>query len=130
MKAHLIVAVLGALSLDAPAQQQRAEEAKVTHPAARVPQASYRSAFETYVPYREPSIAPWREVNEDVARTGGHAGIFRPAGHSAKERPTPAQSASGETAASATEAAGRPPVRGAPGAPEDKPAAAGSHHAH
>ncbi len=130
MKAHWIAAALGALSLDTMAQQQTAMDAKVTDPTARVPPASYRSAFESYVPYREPAIAPWREVNEDVARTGGHAGIFRPAGRGARGSTTSAKPAGGEPGAAPLEAGAQPPARGAPEAAADKPAAAGSHHAH
>jgi hypothetical protein len=42
---------------------------------AKVPPVEYRSAFESYRPYAEPELAPWRTVNEEVRRAGGHAGI-------------------------------------------------------
>ena len=46
-------------------------------PDAKVPPVTYRSAFEDYRPYREQGLAPWREVNEEVARVGGHAGVMK-----------------------------------------------------
>lgn len=48
-------------------------------PEARVPAVTYRSAFEDYRPYREQEVAPWREVNDEVARIGGHLGILKEA---------------------------------------------------
>jgi hypothetical protein len=115
--------------LDALAQQQTSADARVTDPAARVPQATYRSAFETYVPYREQAIVPWRDVNDEVARVGGHAGIFRGAGHGAQGHSMPEKPAGGEPAAGGTEGGGQPPLRGAPKAPEGK-TPAGGHHGH
>ena len=44
---------------------------------AKVPPVEYRSTFESYRPYAEPELAPWRAVNAEVRRAGGHAGIFR-----------------------------------------------------
>jgi hypothetical protein len=54
-------------------------------PDAPVPAVKYQSALAGYVPFREEKLASWREVNDDVARTGGHSGIFRGAhgGHAA-----------------------------------------------
>lgn len=46
-------------------------------PDAKVPPAIYRSVFEDYRPYREQELAPWREVNEEVARAGGHVGVMK-----------------------------------------------------
>ena len=51
---------------------------------AKAPPVEYRSAFEGYRPYAEPELAPWRAVNEEVRRVGGHLGIVRtskPAAH-------------------------------------------------
>lgn len=42
-----------------------------------VPAATYRSVFEDYRPYREQDVASWREVNDQVARVGGHAGVLK-----------------------------------------------------
>jgi hypothetical protein len=46
-------------------------------PEAKVPRPVYRSAFEDYRPFREPEPAPWRDVNEEVARIGGHVGLMK-----------------------------------------------------
>lgn len=46
-------------------------------PKAKAPPVEYRSAFEAYRPYAEPELAPWRGVNDEVRRAGGHAGISR-----------------------------------------------------
>jgi len=46
-------------------------------PKAKAPPVEYHSAFEGYKPYAEPELAPWRGVNDEVRRAGGHAGIFR-----------------------------------------------------
>ena len=46
-------------------------------PDAKVPPVTYRSVFEDYRPYREQELAPWRQVNEEVARAGGHAGVLK-----------------------------------------------------
>ncbi len=46
-------------------------------PHAQVPPVIYRSAFEDYRPFREQELAPWRRVNEEVARVGGHAGVVK-----------------------------------------------------
>ena len=127
MKACLIVAVLSAVAM-AGAQAQTAAEENVTDPAARVPAVSYRSAFEDYVSYREPAIAPWREVNDEVARAGGHAGILRAAPEEAKENGPRAKPAIAQPVAGANGAGGQAP-RAAPEAPEGKPAP-GAHHGH
>jgi hypothetical protein len=49
-------------------------------PETKPPPVIYRSAFEEYRPYREPEIASWRAVNEEVARVGGHIGVMKNAG--------------------------------------------------
>lgn len=54
-------------------------------PEAKVPAPAYRSAFEDYRRYREPELAPWREVNEEVARVGGHTGVMKHAEKQNKE---------------------------------------------
>jgi hypothetical protein len=46
-------------------------------PEAKVPAVTYQSAFQDYRPYREQELASWREVNEEVARVGGHVGVMK-----------------------------------------------------
>jgi hypothetical protein len=88
----------------------------------RVPAVKYESAFAGYAPYREEKLAPWREVNDDVARVGGHIGIFRGAGgasHGAGA-PGPVKPAPGEPRGSSIRRpAGQPPARSSPQAPRD-----------
>jgi len=48
-----------------------------SNPAAPTGSASYRSAFENYSGFKEQEPADWRQLNDEAARTGGHAGIFR-----------------------------------------------------
>jgi len=42
----------------------------------RVPEAPYNSAFKDYQPFRAQNLAPWRELNDEVHKAGGHLGIF------------------------------------------------------
>ena len=43
---------------------------------AQVPEAKYNSAFSGYQPFREQKLAPWRALNDEAHRAGGHIGIF------------------------------------------------------
>jgi hypothetical protein len=54
-------------------------------PDAPVPVVKHESGLAGYVPFREEKLASWREVNDEVARAGGHVGIFGGAhgGHAA-----------------------------------------------
>jgi hypothetical protein len=70
------VFVAHARAADAP----RTEQALPTDPGVPVPAPDYSSAFSDYRAYREPEIADWRAVNDEVARIGGHIGIFRSGG--------------------------------------------------
>ncbi|MFN7085238.1 MAG: hypothetical protein ACK4N4_01270 [Burkholderiales bacterium] len=45
-----------------------------------MPAVGYESAFSGYIPHRDPEIASWRDVNDQAARIGGHAGTLRPSG--------------------------------------------------
>jgi len=63
-------------------------------PRARVPAVDYRATLSTYQPYRDPSLANWRETNEQVGRLGGHVGhtsagrgAGKPAAAPAKDAP-------------------------------------------
>lgn len=93
---------------------------------AGVPAVKYESAFEGYVSYREQALAPWREINDEVGRIGGHVGMFRGAGHAAHgaSRPAPSKPAAGQPAGEPHETPGQPPKRGAPQAPQ------GGHQGH
>ena len=87
-----------------------------TDPNATAPSVQYESVFSAYRPHQEPSIAPWRDVNDEVARTGGHVGIMGGAGghrsHGTAKSP------------SATTKSGESPLRSAPKGP------AGGAHTH
>jgi hypothetical protein len=61
------------------AAQRPTVNAGPADPAAAVPPVKYESAFTGYAPYREAKPAPWRDVNDEVARIGGHIGIMREA---------------------------------------------------
>jgi hypothetical protein len=69
------------------AAQQPAGTAGPADPAAAVPPVKYESAFAGYVPHREEKLAPWRDVNDEVARAGGHLGIMREAARGAAAAP-------------------------------------------
>lgn len=56
-----------------------AEAAAPPRPPAPASPPAYVSAFAGYQPYREPTRAPWKGVNEEVGRIGGHAGYVRDA---------------------------------------------------
>ena len=67
----------------------------------------YRSAFEGYRAYQEPTARSWREVNEEAASLGGHAGQLKPAGTSTAPQVTKPE---------ATGATGGAPPAGPPAA--------------
>ena len=125
MKPFFAVLAFAACTPCVAAQQQSARPSPVD-PTAPVAQAKYDSPFTGYTPYREQELAPWREVNEEVARVGGHAGVFGGAGHAAHgaAKSGPMKPAPGQSAAKKEEAAGQPPVRSAPLAPQ------GGHKGH
>ena len=78
-RAILLLAVAGAaFARSGGANDPRAPEAKVPPP-------TYQSVFADYRPYREPELAPWRDVNEEVARVGGHTGVVKHAEKKNKE---------------------------------------------
>lgn len=58
---------------------------------AAVPAVKYESAFTGYVPFRDEKLVPWRDVNDEAARVGGHLGIFGgAAGHAGHGAAKPA----------------------------------------
>lgn len=56
--------------------QQSMKALSPTDSSAVVPTVKYESAFTNYFPFRDEKLAPWREVNDEVGRVGGHLGIF------------------------------------------------------
>ena len=73
----LAYSALALPAFHANAQQPPAVPPAVASADARVPEAKYDSAFTGYQPFREQKLAPWRELNDDVHKAGGHIGIFR-----------------------------------------------------
>jgi hypothetical protein len=72
--AVLSCALVAASLQTAAAQQPRQHPAD---PAAEVPPVRHSSAFAGYRALGDEKTASWREVNDDVARAGGHIGILR-----------------------------------------------------
>jgi hypothetical protein len=72
-----------------PAGAQQSVLTGPADPQAKVPAPAYVSAFASYRPLRDEPLAPWREINEEVARIGGHIGMFggAHAGHGVKPAP-------------------------------------------
>jgi hypothetical protein len=121
MKRSIAFLAIAALAPLAFAQQQAARP-QPDDPAARAPAAPYESAFAGYAPYREEKLAPWRDVNDEVGRIGGHVGLFRSGG----QQSGPSRPAAGQPADSPLrQPAGEPPARGAPKAPQS-----GGHTGH
>jgi hypothetical protein len=89
MKPYIAFAALAALAPHAASQQQAAKP-HPADPAASVPANKYESAFTGYRGFREEPLAPWRSVNDEVARAGGHIGIVGGAGRSAPSSGSPA----------------------------------------
>jgi len=74
--------------------QQQQVRANPANPDATAPSPQYQSSFDGYRPFRDEKLRPWREVNEEVERAGGHLGIFgggAHAGHGATTAPPPAR---------------------------------------
>ena len=72
------------------AHAQSQPEADV--PRSTAPSPARASAFEGYRPYRDEALAPWREVNDEVGRVGGHSGVVRADRKTAPPLPPPAPS--------------------------------------
>jgi len=63
--------------ISAAAAAQDAAPRNPADPSVAVPAPRYDSAFSDYVRQRDDKPAPWRDVNDEVARVGGHIGILR-----------------------------------------------------
>jgi hypothetical protein len=48
-----------------------------TDPRLSTPAPAVESAFAGYRSFRDEPVAPWREVNDEVSRVGGHVGVLR-----------------------------------------------------
>ena len=84
---------IAALALPAAhAQLRTATPPAAADAEARVPQTQYDSALRGYQPFREQTLAPWREINDEVHKVGGHVGIF---GGTPKSAPAPAPTSEG-----------------------------------
>ena len=89
--------------------QQRTSGLSPTNPSAAIPAVNYQSAFAGYMPFRDEKLAPWRDVNDEAARVGGHLGIFGgAAGHAGHGATKPAVQAPVPTPKPAVQAA--PPM--------------------
>lgn len=103
-------------------------------PAAPAASSDYRSAFEGYRYFGDVKVGNWRDLNDEVARVGGHVGIMRageasaqpvvgghPSGHGNHGAPT------AQTGATSPEAvrSGAAPTPGVDHAPS-----AGGHAGH
>ena len=75
-----------ALLVTGPAWAQSARSPNPADPSVTVPAPRYESAFSDYVRQRDEKIAPWRGVNDEVARAGGHIGILRGAAEPGPKR--------------------------------------------
>jgi len=87
MKHGIRICVAAAVAAAASARAAGVPEP--TAPAAAVPPAQYESAFSEYRSYRDEKPAAWRDVNDAVARIGGHAGALRGAPASSEPHHTP-----------------------------------------
>jgi len=72
MSIRAFAALAVALALAAPAGAQ--SRPRPDDPAVKTPAPAHASAYEGYRPFREEDVAPWREVNDEVGRLGGHGG--------------------------------------------------------
>jgi hypothetical protein len=69
-----VLFVVPALVLAGAAAAQAGGRANPLDPAAKVPPAEYRSAFEGYGRFADQGLASWRRANNEVRAAGGHAG--------------------------------------------------------
>lgn len=89
----VVVAVVAAIA----APQLKAQTAT----AGSRPPPEYQSAFGDYRPFKDQPVASWRDVNGEVARVGGHAGVLKSDAATAKSAPGLKRPADPATAAPA-----------------------------
>lgn len=75
MKRTMLVALSALAAGGAFAQGGARNDPAAAQPAAQP--LRYESAFEGFRPFQEQELASWREVNEEAARVGGHAGVLK-----------------------------------------------------
>ena len=122
-----LIALIAIAGLAPAAMAQDLSKSHPADPSAKVPDLKYESAFSGYSPYREEKLVPWRDVNDEVGRIGGHVGMFG-GGHGghAGAKPGPAKPAAGQPAgAKPAQPAGQAPARSEP-----KAAVSGGHTGH
>jgi len=114
MSIRAFAAAAAALALAAPVGAQ--PRPRPDDPAVKTPPSAQTSAFEGYRRFRDEDMVPWREVNDEVGRLGGHMGHVKD-----------------EAAPAAMESTGQTPSQPAPQAvPQPAPragAAEGQKHA-
>lgn len=71
--AKFAVLLYGAVMIAPAALAQALDPADAAAPARP---SIYRSTLESYTPYKDTTPGDWRAVNDEVARVGGHMGIF------------------------------------------------------
>ena len=101
MKSHMLCPALSAVALSAAAQE--AKPTRPDDPSAVVPSVVYESAFQGYTKYREETLRPWRELNDEAARAGGHARIVGDSVHEHGKRPPSSSSHPAKMSAPADE---------------------------
>ena len=72
MSIRLFAAAAAALTLAASAGAQ--PRPRPDDPAVKTPPPAPPSAYAGYRPFRDEALTPWREVNDEVGRLGGHSG--------------------------------------------------------
>jgi len=90
-KTAVLYCALAAAGLS-PAAAQQPARSHPANPAAAVPAVTHASAFDGYRPFANEKPGAWRELNDDVARIGGHVGILR------GDTPAPAAGKAGDHA--------------------------------
>jgi hypothetical protein len=113
-----LVAALAGLS-GGIAVAQNAPRPDPTDPKIASPMPDPRSAYADYRAFADEPLAPWREVNDDVARIGGHAGALKgdatsPGSAPAGAAPAPSRSGAsgaGESPGGMHRAHGSPPEK-------------------
>ena len=76
-----IVLVAAAAAASAAAPGAQTEMSRSAEP------LQYQSAFEDYRPFKDEPVASWREMNREVARVGGHAGVLKSDAPATKSAP-------------------------------------------